>query len=134
MIIKQISIFLENKPGRISDVTRLLAEKRIDIQALNLVSSGDFGMLRLLVNDVEKVVRLLSDEHFAVVKTDVIRIVVPNKSGSLDKVLNVLAQEQTSIDYMYAFQYNNKAYAVIRPQDMNACLNAMSKLPDEDKI
>ena len=101
--IKQLSIFLENKNGRINDVAKVLAKEGINMQAFSMAETADFGILRLIVSDVEKAVNALRTSDFAVMLTDVVCIQCPNTPGSLSAVLDYLAAENIFIEYMYAF-------------------------------
>lgn len=92
MTIKQLSVFLENKTGRINDVTKTLAKYDINMHAFSMAESTDFGILRLIVSDVEKAVEVLRAENFAVMLTDVVCISCPNVAGSLAKVLDYRQQ------------------------------------------
>lgn len=113
MTIKQLSVFLENKTGRINDVTKTLAKYDINMHAFSMAESTDFGILRLIVSDVEKAVEVLRAENFAVMLTDVVCISCPNVAGSLAKVLDYLAAENIFIEYMYAFAQGDTAHVVI---------------------
>ena len=97
MTIKQLSVFLENKTGRINDVTKTLAKYDINMHAFSMAESTDFGILRLIVSDVEKAVEVLRAENFAVMLTDVVCISCPNVAGSLAKVLDYLAGQRISL-------------------------------------
>ena len=118
MIIKQLSVFIENKTGRINEVTRILEEHGINMSAFSLAESADFGILRMIVSDVEGAKRVLKAAHFGVSVTDVICIVCPNVPGAMHRVLEVLAREQVFIEYMYAFSQGKTADVVIRPTDV----------------
>lgn len=113
MFVKQISIFLENKSGRLSEVTRTLGENDIDISALSIADTTDFGILRLIVNDPEKAEQILKTEGFTVRSTSVIAIGVQDKPGGLAKALNVLDREQIGIEYMYAFVSKSEDEALV---------------------
>ena len=119
MTIKQLSVFLENKTGRINDVTKTLAKYDINMHAFSMAESTDFGILRLIVSDVEKAVEVLRAENFAVMLTDVVCISCPNVAGSLAKVLDYLAAENIFIEYMYAFVSKSEdiAYVILRVAD-----------------
>ena len=118
MTIKQLSVFLENKTGRINDVTKTLAKYDINMHAFSMAESTDFGILRLIVSDVEKkAVEVLRAENFAVMLTDVVCISCPNVAGSLAKVLDYLAAENIFIEYMYAFANGEDASAVLKCDD-----------------
>lgn len=125
MIIKQLSIFLENKAGRTSEVVQQLAQNNIDILAFNIAERSDFGVLRLIVSDVTKAVNILNASNFAVMQTDVISLNCPNTTGSLAKILDFLATNNISIEYMYAFQQGVNTNAVIRPKEIQKCLDLL---------
>ena len=107
MTIKQLSVFLENKTGRINDVARILGEHGINMYAFSMAETADFGILRMIVSDVEAAKRVLREAKFAVTLTDVVGINCPNTPGSLSPVLDILAREQVFIEYMYAFPKGN---------------------------
>ena len=122
-----ISVFLENKNGRINDVTKTLAKYDINMHAFSMAESTDFGILRLIVSDVEKAVEVLRAENFAVMLTDVVCISCPNVAGSLAKVLDYLAAENIFIEYMYAFAQGDTAHVVIRPSNVERCVEILNK-------
>jgi len=103
MLVKQITVFLENKPGRLADVTKTLGSVGIDISALSIADTTDFGILRLIVNDPEKAEMVLKSKGFAVSCTDVIAIAVADEPGGLSAALDILGKEQIGIEYIYAF-------------------------------
>ncbi len=113
MFVKQISIFLENKSGRLSEVTRTLGENDIDISALSIADTTDFGILRLIVNDPEKAETILKAEGFTVSATSVIAIGVQDKPGGLAKALDILDREKIGIEYMYAFVSKSEDEALV---------------------
>ena len=117
MSIKQLSIYLENKPGKLAEALRFIKEAGINIRALSLADTSEFGILRLITSDLEKAEELLSQQ--ALVKsTDVIAVEVDDRSGGLLEILEVLNQANVNIDYMYAFTARVKsAYAVLRVDD-----------------
>lgn len=125
MTIKQLSVFLENKTGRINDVTKTLAKYNINMHAFSMAEATDFGILRLIVSDVEKAVEVLRAENFAVMLTDVVCISCPNVAGSLSVILDNLAKENIFIEYMYAFAQGDSANVVIRPNDLQKCVEAL---------
>lgn len=127
MTIKQLSVFLENKTGRINDVTKTLAKHGINMHAFSMAESTDFGILRLIVSDVDKAVEVLRGEDFAVMLTDVVCISCPNVSGSLAEVLDYLAAENIFIEYMYAFAQGDTAHVVIRPSNVDRCMEILNK-------
>lgn len=113
MKVQQISIFLENKSGRLSEVTRILGNNGINIRALSLADTTDFGILRLIVNDAEKANRVLKENGFTVGKTDVIAVEVNDKPGGLATILEILNRENINVEYMYAFVERSRDNAVI---------------------
>ena len=121
MTIKQLSVFLENKTGRINEVTKILGKNNINMHAFSMAETTDFGILRLIVSEVDKAVEILRNENFAVMLTDVVCISCPNVAGSLSAILEHLAEKQIFIEYMYAFAEGDKANIVIRPNDIVMC-------------
>lgn len=132
MITKQVSVFLENKSGRLNEVTRILGEAGINISAFSIADSSDFGVLRMIVPDPDKAVTILREHLFSVQITPVIIITSPNKPGSLSRLLNILSEDGIFIEYIYAFSMNeNSAVIVIRPSDINRCLRALEERREE---
>lgn len=127
MTIKQLSIFLENKTGRINDLTKILGKHGINMHAFSMAETTDFGILRLIVSDVERAVEVLRNENFAVMLTDVVCISCPNEAGSLSEILDHLAKNDIFIEYMYAFAEGDKANVVIHPNDLDKCVAELSK-------
>jgi hypothetical protein len=103
MHVEQISIFIENKSGRLAEVARLLGEAGVNIRALSLADTSDFGILRLIVNDREKAKQVLKENGFTVSKTEVVAIEVPDRPGGLSEILQTLDRESLNVEYMYAF-------------------------------
>ena len=125
MTIKQLSVFLENKTGRINEVTKILGKHGINMHAFSMAETTDFGILRLIVSEVDNAVEILRNENFAVMLTDVVCISCPNVAGSLSAILEKLAQEEIFIEYMYAFADGDKANVVIRPNEIEKCLGVL---------
>ena len=113
MKVEQISIFLENKPGGLSGVTKVLKDSGINIRALSLADTSDFGILRLIVDDVNKAKKVLNENGFAVGRTHVIAVEVPDKPGGLHSILELLTRESINVEYMYAFVERSGENAVI---------------------
>lgn len=130
MTIKQLSVFLENKTGRINEVTKILGRHGINMHAFSMAESTDFGILRLIVSDVEKAVEVLRAENFAVMLTDVIGITCHNKAGALSAILELLADNQIFIEYMYAFAEGDKANVIVRPNNIDNCIQVLQGYPD----
>jgi hypothetical protein len=113
MKVEQISIFLENKPGGLSGVTKVLKDSGINIRALSLADTSDFGILRLIVDDVNKAKKVLNENGFAVGRTHVLAVEVPDKPGGLHSILDLLTRESINVEYMYAFVERSGENAVI---------------------
>lgn len=103
MHVEQISIFIENKSGRLAEVTRILGDAGVNIRALSLADTSDFGILRLIVNDRENAKAVLKEKGFTVSKTDVVAVEVPDRPGGLSLILQTLDGENINVEYMYAF-------------------------------
>ncbi|GBE00355.1 hypothetical protein BMS3Abin07_02406 [bacterium BMS3Abin07] len=113
MKVEQISIFLENKSGRLTEVTGILAENGINIRALSLADTADFGILRIITNDTEKAKKVLKDNGFTVGKNEVVAIEVPDRPGGLSGILRALAGQDINVEYMYAFVQKSGENAII---------------------
>jgi hypothetical protein len=113
MKVEQISIFLENKPGALENVTRLLKDANINIRTLSLADTSDFGILRLIVNDVPKALKMLNDNGLRVSRTTVVAVEVPDRPGGLHSILEVLAKHSINVEYLYAFVEKSGENAVI---------------------
>ena len=121
MVAKQLSIFLENKSGRLTEVTEVLAKEGVNLSALCIAENADF------VSEPDKAYKALKDNHFAVNVTDVVGISCPNIPGSLAKVLRCLSDEGVFIEYMYSFANGQTANVIIRPNDMENCIRVLTE-------
>ena len=120
MSIRQISVFLENKPGKLSEMTALLAENNIDIRALSLAETNDFGIARMIVDDAYECVNVLRNADFIASISHVLAFSVPDEPGGLNKLLNVFNEANVNIVYMYSCLGSNdptKAYMLFRVTD-----------------
>ncbi len=128
MKVEQISIFLENKSGRLADVTGVLAKAGINIRALTLADTTDFGILRLIVNDTEKAKQVLKDNDFTVGKTEVIAVEVKDDPGGLATILDVIQRENINVEYMYAFleKHEDKAIIIFRFDDLEKAIAVLN--------
>lgn len=113
MKVEQISVFLENKSGRLAEVATTLASAGINIRALSLADTSDFGILRLIVNDTEKAKKVLRDSGFTVGKTDVVAVEVSDRAGGLAEILSVMRDSGINVEYMYAFVQKSGEHAII---------------------
>ena len=119
MSVKQLSVFLENKPGALKALTAALAESGIDMRAFSLAETSDFGIARIIVDDVDKTAAVLREAGFVHSVTPVIGVALSDTPGGLDSILQVLADAQVNIEYMYAFLggRKNAAYMIFRVAD-----------------
>ena len=113
MKVEQISIFIENKSGRLAEITRILGEADINIRALSLADTSDFGILRLIVNDGVKANAVLKEKGFTVNMTEVVAVKVPDRPGGLSAILQALDRDAINVEYMYAFVERCAGNAVI---------------------
>ena len=127
MKLNQISIFLENRSGRLAEVTNILGKADINIRALSLADTSDFGILRLIVNDPDKAVAILKENHFTVNETEVLAIEVDDKPGGLSKILDILEQSELNVEYMYAFveKETDKAILVYRFDETDKAVSVL---------
>lgn len=119
MAIRQLSVFLENRHGTLVEVTELLAKEGIDIRAMALADTQDFGILRLIVNDPDAAKAALAKIGFVASINEVTAVAIDDNPGALSEVIRVMAENQINIEYMYAFLTNHKdnAYVVLRVID-----------------
>lgn len=118
MIIQQLSVFLENRSGRLTEVTETLGEQGINISALCIAETSDFGILRMVVSDVAKAQQVLKARGFSLSVTEVICLSIPNQPGSVNRALRILSQAGISVEYMYAFAVGATAFVMIRTNDI----------------
>ena len=140
MAIKQLSVFLENRHGTLIEVTDLLAKEGIDIRAMSLADTQDFGILRLIVNDPEKAKASLAGIGFAATINEVTAVAIDDNPGALSNVIRVMSENDINIEYMYAFLSTHKgnAYVVLRVADNTTTAEVLEKngvvLVTEDDI
>ncbi len=113
MKVSQLSVFIENKSGRLADVTRSLADANINIRALSIADTIDYGLLRLIVNDPVAAKNALANLGFTVALTEVLAIEVPDKPGGLAGIIDILAESGINIEYMYAFVGRSGQNAIV---------------------
>lgn len=128
MKVKQISVFLENKSGRLAQVTKVLGDNRINIRALALADTADYGILRLIVDDPEKAQAVLRQEGLTVRQTEVIAVEVADQPGGLAAVLQELDAKGVNIEYMYAFvgKTAENAIVVFRVEEIDRAVQLLS--------
>ena len=129
MFIKQLSIFVENKPGRLATITNLLKQNDIDIRALSIADTRDFGIMRLIVNNPEKAEKVFKDAGCTVSLTNVIAVGIDDKPGGLAGAMDILYANNISVEYMYAFisKTDNTAYVILRVENNDKALEALKE-------
>lgn len=129
MYTKQVSIFLENKKGRLAEVTGVLAAEGVNIRALSLAETADFGVLRLIVDDPERCLRVLKAHDLAAQQTDMLAVEIDDEPGSLHRVVEAVGREGVSIEYMYAFfrKKGDNVIVVFRSDDAAQAAEALRK-------
>ena len=121
MIIDQLSIFLNNAVGRVTEVTTILGKAGVNLKAFTLSESSDFGILRLITENNEKAAQVLQENHFAVNLTKVVYLELGDTPGALSQCIQKVSDAGVSIEYMYAFSTGNAASVVIRTEDVERC-------------
>ena len=141
MAIRQLTVFVENKQGKLVEITRLLAEAGIDMRALSIADTKDFGILRLIVSDTDKALLELAEHGVMVKITEVAAVELPHRPGSLNGALTALNETGINVEYLYAFlsSKGQGAYVVLRVADNAAAEEVLSKagyrtLSDSDNI
>jgi len=126
--VNQISVFLENKSGRLAELTRTLANHKINIRALCIAETIDYGVLRLIVNDPQATRIALTNAGFTVTSTEVLVVQMPDRPGALAEVVDALASQGINIEYVYAFvaRSGEDAFVVFRLEQMAAAIKALS--------
>ncbi len=129
MRAEQISVFLENRTGRLAEVSAVLAKAQVNIRALSLADTSDFGVLRLIVDNNEKAKEALKNAGFTVGKTNVVAVEVEDRPGGLHKILNLLFQSGINVEYMYAFvqQSGSNAVMIFRFDQTDKALNILTE-------
>lgn len=127
MIIKQLSVFLENKIGRLTEMTRILTESGINISAFSIADTADFGIVRCIVSNPDEAIRVLKANHFSVNITEVVCLIVPHEPGGLYHALNILSMNNVPVDYMYAFAFDNSASVVIRSESNHEVIRVLQE-------
>ena len=119
MSLKQLTIFVENKQGSLVDITDTLAQNNVNLRALSIADTQDFGLLRLIVNDNDTALSALSDKGYVLKVTEVVGVKIGDAPGKLSKALSVLAEAGVNVEYLYAFMARTEkhAYVVLRVED-----------------
>lgn len=129
MRVEQIAVFLENKSGRLAEITAILAENNINIRALAVADTADFGILRLIVDKVDEAEKALKEKGFTVGKTTVIAVEVPDRTGGLAAVLDCIQKIGLNVEYMYAFvnKTGENAVLIFRFDDMTKAIQSLQE-------
>ena len=125
MIINQLSVFLENKSGRLTEVLEVLGKENVRITALSVADTAEFGILRLIVPDPEKTRELLKKHNFTVNLTEVISVMAPNEAQHYAKILRVLSDLDISVEYTYAFSLGDKSLIILRCSNTDEAIKAL---------
>ncbi len=125
--VRQISVFLDNKPNQLTGVMKLLKNHTINIRALSIADTKDFGILRMIVDDTEKAVDVLREAAYAVTETEIVAITIPDTPGQLSRVLDILGEQNVNIEYLYAFlgKSDKSVSFVIRVDDNENAYKAL---------
>jgi hypothetical protein len=124
--VKQLSIFLENKRGRFTEVAKLLGKENINMTAFTVSENSDFGILRLIVSETDRALDILRTHKYAVTEADVVCLHCPNLPGALGKAMDIITKAGIFIEYMYAFSEGESAHVVIRPDDLKKCVKVLA--------
>lgn len=129
MTVKQISVFLENKPGRLAEFSDVLSRNDIDLRALSLAEAEDFGIVRIIVDDVYKTSTVLKEANYVFSITKVLAVSIPDEPGGLSKVIRVLGDSDVNVEYMYAFITRKKgfAYMIFRVEDNQKAVHVLQQ-------
>ena len=127
--VRQISVFMDNKPGQLSGVMEIIKESGINVRALSLADTKDFGILRIIVHDTEKAVDALKDAGYAVTVNEIVAITIPDSPGQLSRVLEILGKHNVNLEYLYAFTgASDRAVSfVLRVNDNDAAAASLTK-------
>ena len=123
----QISVFLENRSGQLAEITQILAQNNIDLRAVHIAESSDYGVVRMIVSDTERASEILINDGFVLSRTPVLPVAVPDRVGGLAELLTMLARENVDIMYMYSLfgKQDGKAYMILRVSDPDAVAGLM---------
>jgi len=124
-IIKQLSVFLENRYGRLTELTTALGQAHINLSAFNIAESSDFGIMRMVVSDPFEARRVLLEKGFAVSLSDVLCLQIDNQPGELSKVLGLFSDQGITVEYMYAFAVGEHANIIICPDKLDICVKVL---------
>ncbi|RJP24270.1 MAG: ACT domain-containing protein [Candidatus Omnitrophota bacterium] len=129
MKLRQISVFVENRTGRVAEVTRLLGKGGINIRVVSLADTHDFGIIRLIVNDVDKALQILRDNQFTALDTEVVAVEIPDEPGGLAKILEYLGHNNVNIEYLYGFveRPGEQAILIFRFEELDHAVRVLTE-------
>ena len=129
MKTQQISVFIENRSGRLAKITTALGNAGVNIRAMSLADTSDFGILRLIVNQTEKAINTLKDQGFTVMVSSVMAVVIPDTPGALGNLLSLLEHAGLNVEYMYAFitRNQNQAVIILRFDDIDKAIETLNE-------
>jgi hypothetical protein len=127
MFLQQLSLFLENKAGRLTEVTQTLSKHGINITAFSIADSEDFGILRMIVDQHNTALKALKEEHFVVHSTNVVGFIIPNQPGKLYDALQHLDKTTIDIEYLYAFAHNGDAAVIVKTNNDELTANILKE-------
>lgn len=127
MIIKQLSVFLENRSGRMHEVFEILGASNINVSACSLADTSEFGILRMIVSNPDEARTILKEKQFSVNVSEVISFVTPNIPGALSKTLKILSDANIGIDYLYGFSPGDKSFIVLKPDRVEKAIEEFQK-------
>ncbi len=129
MKLRQISIFVENRTGRVAEVSKRLGEGGVNIRAVSLADTHDFGIIRLIVNDVDLALKILRENNFTAMDTEVVAVEIPDEPGGLAKILEFLGENNVNIEYLYGFveKPGEQAILIFRFEELDHALNVLQE-------
>ena len=126
--IKQVSVFVENKPGRLASVTEVLYKAGVNLRAFTIAEAGDFGIIRMVVDKTEEAYRALKEAGFTVTINEVVGVEVRDEPGSLYRIAKVLGDENVNIEYLYAFAFGgDRAIVILRPDNLEKAVEVLER-------
>lgn len=126
MFIKQLTVFIENRAGRLEEVAQVLKDNDINIVSVSLADTSDYGLLRFILSDHEKAVKVLKDAGFSAMASDVVAVKLTQQVGQLSELLNVLSNVNVNVEYMYGLTSDDQtAFIVLKTSDQNKALDAV---------
>lgn len=129
MTVQQISVFLENRPGKLAEFTKILSDNDIDIRALSVAEASDFGIIRMIVDDIYKATNVLKEANYICSFTKVLAVEIPDKAGALSDMISTLGSKDVNIEYMYALHTHKEgvAYMILRVKDSDRAMQVLDQ-------